>query len=180
MAFDDPDDDSQRGQDSVAAARRKVGWVGIALIVVAVGGGLSNAGLAVVAAVIRSAGPKPQPPANMARDEKEAWERGRDAAPAMEMCGMVFVSLVYLPVLLGGLRLQQGRGRGFGMTAAAFATLPCSPAFLLGLPVGVWALVVLNQPDVREALEPPPRRRRAGRDEDDEWDDRPRRRRGED
>jgi hypothetical protein len=182
MVSDDPDGDingkrNRLDRDALADARRKAGRVGVALIVVAVIGGLSNIGIAAVANAIQKAGPPPQPPANMTRDEKAQWERGKDAAPAGVLCGSVFVSLVYLPVFLGGLKLQQGQGRGLGMTAAVMAMLPCSAAFLVGLPVGIWAFVVLSQPAVKEALEPPPpRKRRPPRDKDD-GDDQPRRRR---
>lgn len=156
---------------------RAAGRVGVSLIVVAVLGVVSNVGLAVIANAIQRAGPQPQPPPNLTRHEKESWERGRDAAPAMQLCGAAFVSLVYLPVFLGGLKLQQGRGRGLGMTAAVMALLPCSAAFLVGLPVGIWAMMVLGRPDVKQALEPPPPRRRRPRRDDDDWDNPPRRRR---
>jgi hypothetical protein len=185
MASADWDDDpgggrGGPGQDSLADARRKAGQVGVALIVVAVLGGLTNLGLAVAANALQRADPQPQPPVNMTPDEKKQWERGRAAAPAMQLSCAGFVSLVYLPVFLGGLKLQQGQGRGLGTTAAVMAMLPCSAAFLAGLPVGIWALIVLGRPDVKEALEPPPPRRRRSRREDDDRDDRPRRRqRGE-
>lgn len=38
------------------------------------------------------------------------------------------------------------------MTSAILALLPCSLVCIIGIPVGVWALVVLLNPEVREAF----------------------------
>lgn len=106
----------------------------------------------------------------MTPEEKDAFKRGQDAAPLFNCCGTVFVSLVYLPVLLGGLKLTQGTVGGLATAGVVMAMLPCSAAFLIGLPVGIWGLMVLNRPGLQDALREP-RRRRCRRDDDDEWDD---------
>jgi hypothetical protein len=55
------------------------------------------------------------------------------------MNGLIF--LVHLFVLFGA------------VTAAIVSLLPfCSPVVLLGIPFGIWALVVLRRHDVREAF----------------------------
>ena len=42
------------------------------------------------------------------------------------------------------------RGRGLAMTGSVLSMIPClSGCCIVGLPVGIWALVVLNNPDVR-------------------------------
>ncbi len=42
---------------------------------------------------------------------------------------------------------------GFAMTASIIAMIPCiSPCCLLGLPFGIWALVVLSKPEVKSAF----------------------------
>jgi predicted Zn finger-like uncharacterized protein len=39
------------------------------------------------------------------------------------------------------------------MTGSILAVIPClSPCFILGIPFGIWALVVINQNDVKEAF----------------------------
>jgi hypothetical protein len=38
------------------------------------------------------------------------------------------------------------------MVASIFAMLPCNPCCLLGLPIGIWALVVLSNEDVKDAF----------------------------
>ena len=51
-----------------------------------------------------------------------------------------------------GLMMLNRRSYGFVMAGVIFAMLPCSPGCLLGMPFGIWALVVLNQPAVRSAF----------------------------
>jgi hypothetical protein len=57
-------------------------------------------------------------------------------------------------VIAGGSRMRQVRSRWLGLTAAVLALVPCSPAVLVGLPVGVWVLMVLADPAVRAAFRP--------------------------
>ena len=53
-------------------------------------------------------------------------------------------------VLFGALKMQKLSNHGLAMAAAIVAMIPCfSPCCLLGLPFGIWALVVLNKPEVR-------------------------------
>lgn len=166
--------------NNFAAERRTLGLVGNALILVAILGGLANLGLAAVGNALLKSDRRAAPPARMSRDEQEAWQRGQDTAPALNICGTCFLSLVYIPVLLGGVKLQSGTGRGVGMTAAVLAMFPCSLAFPLGVPVGIWALVVLNRPEVIAAMATPAPRKKPRRIDDDddyndEWDNPPRR-----
>ena len=144
------------------AAKNRVSRLGVVLIATAILCGLSNFGGLVVLSAIKQQNQAPQaPPPNMKPEEQKQWERGRDSAPFFDFLCVGFVSLVYLPVFLGGIALQRGSSRGLGMTAAIMAMFPCSPGFLLGLPVGIWALIVLNNQDVKHVLQHRPR------DEDD-------------
>lgn len=53
-------------------------------------------------------------------------------------------------ILLGALRMQKLTGHGLAMAAAIIAMIPCfSPCCLLGIPFGIWALVVLSKPEVK-------------------------------
>ncbi|HUL52775.1 MAG TPA: DUF4339 domain-containing protein [Opitutaceae bacterium] len=53
-------------------------------------------------------------------------------------------------ILLGALRMQKLANYGLVMTAAILAMVPClSPCCVLGLPIGIWALVVLAKPEVK-------------------------------
>ncbi len=157
----------EESQDPLAGARKRAAWVGTGLLVVAILGALSNFGVLAISSTLRRLKPPPAPPPGMSREDARAWQAGQDAAPAIDACCLGFVSLIYLPVFLGGLKLQQGDGGVLPWTSAILAMLPCSPGFLVGLPVGIWALVVLNDEEVGVALRRParPARRMQGSDD---------------
>jgi hypothetical protein len=62
-----------------------------------------------------------------------------------------------LIVLLGGVRMLTRKAYGFARTASIIALFPFGPFSLLTLPIGIWALTTLNQPDVKAAFPGPPR-----------------------
>jgi hypothetical protein len=42
---------------------------------------------------------------------------------------------------------------GLAMTASIVALIPCiSPCCVVGLPIGIWALVILSKPEVKSAF----------------------------
>jgi hypothetical protein len=56
-------------------------------------------------------------------------------------------------VAYGARQMQTLSSFGWGVTAAVLALIPCtSPCCVLGVPIGIWALVVLYRPDVRAAF----------------------------
>ena len=56
-----------------------------------------------------------------------------------------------LIVLLGAIRMMQLRNRGLSITAAILALIAV-PGSIIGLPFGIWSLVVLSRRDVSEAF----------------------------
>jgi hypothetical protein len=53
-------------------------------------------------------------------------------------------------ILFGALQMQKLASHGLAVTAAIVAMIPCfSPCCVLGLPFGIWALVVLSRPEVK-------------------------------
>jgi hypothetical protein len=53
-------------------------------------------------------------------------------------------------ILVGGLRMRQLQSLGLVRVAAVLALIPCiSPCCLVGLPIGIWVLVVLNKPMIQ-------------------------------
>ncbi len=59
---------------------------------------------------------------------------------------------IYLVILFGALSMKRLNSYTFSLVAAILAILPCTTPCCLGLPFGIWALVVLNSPPVREAF----------------------------
>jgi hypothetical protein len=55
-------------------------------------------------------------------------------------------------VILGARQIEKLENHEFGKFSCFLAMLPCSPAFLIGLPLGIWTLVVLRNPEVRAAF----------------------------
>jgi len=56
-------------------------------------------------------------------------------------------------ILLGALKMKNLQSYGFAMTAAILAMIPClSPCCLLGFPMGIWAIAVLVDPQVKAAF----------------------------
>jgi hypothetical protein len=58
--------------------------------------------------------------------------------------------IVGVVVLLGAAKMQKLQNYQFALIASIVAMVPCvSPCCLFGLPFGIWALVVLNKPEVK-------------------------------
>jgi LSD1 subclass zinc finger protein len=55
-------------------------------------------------------------------------------------------------VTAGAVRMKKLSGFGLAMTACIVAMLPCNGCCVLGLPFGIWGLVVLNRPEVKAAF----------------------------
>lgn len=66
---------------------------------------------------------------------------------------MALLSLMANAVILfGAMKMKRLQSFGLSMTAAILALVPCMTCCCLGLPVGIWALVVLNKPEVKGAF----------------------------
>jgi hypothetical protein len=86
----------------------------------------------------------------MLRDE--GTERGKELIVANVVAnGLLLV--IHAIVLFGALQMARIRSYANAMTAAIVSLIPfCSPVVLLGVPFGIWALLVLRRDDVKEAF----------------------------
>ena len=56
-------------------------------------------------------------------------------------------------ILLGAVKMRRLENYGLVMAATIVAMIPCNwPCCILGLPIGIWALVVLAKPEVKSAF----------------------------
>jgi hypothetical protein len=56
-------------------------------------------------------------------------------------------------ILFGAMKMKNLQSYGLAMTVSIVAMIPCiSPCCLIGLPAGIWALVVLMKPEVKAAF----------------------------
>jgi hypothetical protein len=69
--------------------------------------------------------------------------------------GLVFAALF---LIVGSVKMLRLRSYLWAVAVAFAATLPWSPAWALGLPMGIWSLIVLRRPEVMELFA----KRRAG------------------
>ena len=56
-------------------------------------------------------------------------------------------------VLFGALKMKKLESYGLAMTVSIIAMIPCvSPCCLIGIPIGIWSLVMLSKPEVKSAF----------------------------
>jgi hypothetical protein len=56
-------------------------------------------------------------------------------------------------ILFGGIKMRKLENYGLAMAASIIAMIPCNwPCCIIGLPIGIWALVVLSKPEVKNAF----------------------------
>ena len=109
----------------------------------------------------------------LATQQQEQFDQAvRDAPPNMEnffstmqtvttlMQGPIGLVLnliivgVGVMIVMGGVKMSRLQSYGFVMTATVFAMLPCvSNCCWLGLPIGIWAIIVLNDSNVKAAFQ---------------------------
>jgi hypothetical protein len=71
----------------------------------------------------------------------------------MNVAGGIFKIVVAAVMLIGAMKMKKLESYSFAMAAAIIAMVPCiSPCCLLGLPFGIWALVVLSDGSVKAAF----------------------------
>ena len=55
-------------------------------------------------------------------------------------------------VIFGAIKLMRLESYGIALAAAIISMIPCSVCCCIGLPIGIWALIVMHAPDVRPAF----------------------------
>ncbi len=68
-----------------------------------------------------------------------------------QIVALTLWSLMNLAVALGAISMIRLKSYRIARTAAIFSIIPvCSPWFVLGIPFGIWALLVLSRPVVKQ------------------------------
>ncbi|MCD6050789.1 MAG: transcriptional regulator, family protein [Verrucomicrobia bacterium] len=70
--------------------------------------------------------------------------------PILAVIGLLLLGMSAL-MIWGAAKMREGRGYGLAILACILAMV-MAPANLIGLPVGIWALVVLLRPEVKAAF----------------------------
>ena len=72
---------------------------------------------------------------------------------AMDVVQVVFGAAMNVVMLLGALKLMKVQSWGFALAGAILVMLPCgSFCCCLGIPLGIWIIVLLNKPEVKAAF----------------------------
>lgn len=98
-----------------------------------------------------------QPPGQARDDFKKQVDdaRNRDRTPEY-IQSAIFSALgltLDVMILVGGLRMHSLRGRTLATVGAICAVIPANSCCCIGIPIGIWALVVLFDPNVKAAFE---------------------------
>lgn len=83
----------------------------------------------------------------------------KDLRPFLEMASNRWLNLIPLLlsglVMFGALQMRQVKAYGLSLTAAIITAFPmCTTCCcLFGMPIGIWAIVVLMKPEVKAAFQ---------------------------
>jgi len=58
-------------------------------------------------------------------------------------------------VIFGGLRMKQLRSWGLAAASSVIVMFPCTCCCVIGIPIGIWSLIVLFDKDVKAAFNAP-------------------------
>ncbi len=83
-----------------------------------------------------------------------AFAAGQTAGTIMGLVWDVVILIMAVLTIMGGWKMRNLESHGLAMTAAITSVIPCTACCLLiGLPAGIWSLIVLNNPDVKSAFD---------------------------
>lgn len=89
---------------------------------------------------------------NMGQGSMPTWFAAFTGVTALIVRGLEIAAGAY--IFYGGKKMQNLQSLTACFTASILAMVPCvSPCCLIGLPIGIWALVVLNQSTVKAHFE---------------------------
>jgi hypothetical protein len=90
---------------------------------------------------------------SMSGNRDVARPAGASSAPILEVCFTGMATLLVYPIMLAGaMQMMQRHGYWSANLAAILALLPCSLVCIAGLPIGIWALMVLSDPQVKASF----------------------------
>lgn len=136
----DTGDDTQRSFAGAAYAKSRVSGPSLSLMLFAAVAVLQCVVVLVALLILRQKGETPE--------AMRQWHLNVDVA--LTIIG--FEIVYYLFVMYGAWKMSDLESHGLAITAAILAMLPASGCFVIGAPLGIWALAVLGDADVRIAM----------------------------
>jgi hypothetical protein len=97
-----------------------------------------------------------QPPGKAKDDFKKQVDQARNRDKSAEHVQNVVFGVIGLVsnvlILIGGVRMKSLSGYPLAMTGAIAAIVPLNSCCCIAMPVGIWALIVLVNADVKAAF----------------------------
>jgi hypothetical protein len=139
------------GTSGEAEAKSRVSGPAIALLVTGIIGLLLSVGSFVlhllVVLGVRATTPMPAAPSP---ELQQIFTMLNSLNSPLGLVSDVFSLTVGVLIVLGALKMKNLQSYTFAYTISILAMIPClSPCCLIGLPFGIWALVVLNKPEIK-------------------------------
>jgi predicted Zn finger-like uncharacterized protein len=149
-------DDRPHGRRGERRSSAKSSVMGPAVALIVVGSlGLVYAIINLIVNFLGIAGPFNAPGRQPGFGQQPGF--GPPVDPNVYQVIVILVTLVMLLwgglVLFGGIQMLRLRSFGMAMAGSIVAIIPCNPCCLFGLPFGIWALIMLNYPEVKRAFD---------------------------
>jgi hypothetical protein len=98
-------------------------------------------------------GPEKQKAEQQVADFENNLKANRDAFVTQNVVGIIIGVVFNGLAILGGIMMRSLSGYGLCMTGAIITMLPCTTGCCCtGCPFGLWALLILTRPDVRQGF----------------------------
>ncbi|MEE9392669.1 MAG: hypothetical protein V3W41_09210 [Planctomycetota bacterium] len=90
--------------------------------------------------------------AEQLREQAEQMRNPVGSTGSSIFSGLLSLAICGL-VIFGAMKMMKAESFGLSMAGAILAMIPClSPCCCLGIPLGIWALMVMNKAEVKEAF----------------------------
>jgi hypothetical protein len=94
--------------------------------------------------------PNPADPFNQPIPNYEEFKKQNQVT---SIISCIFSLIFALLITIGGMKMKSLSGYGLAMTASILCMIPCTNiCCIIGLPIGLWALIVLMNQDVKSAF----------------------------
>jgi hypothetical protein len=88
-----------------------------------------------------------------------AIQAAEDMAADEKMAASIFYGLLAIYsfaaggfIFYGGYKMKKLESWGFALTASLLAIIPCNTCCMFSLAIGIWSLIILNDPSVKAAF----------------------------
>jgi len=129
-------------------AREAVAGPAIALMIFGITAMIINVILMVLFIAVAMNQPPPDPRLIAQPGASVGYQMGKYSWSVASFVGICFGGIVFL----GASKMKNLESFGYAMTACIIALLPCHYCCMLGIPFGIWGLIVLNRADVKSAF----------------------------